>query len=397
MSRPDDSAIHEEYPPGLNFAHSSRHRAYSSTSPAGGYSPPERKGATPFSTYGKGGEGEYGGYQPSELNWGTNKNTPANGFGSFGQQFRGVSLPQRPPISSASPPPAQQTGALPPGFYPSAISPNGGAQYGERDTYLERQSSIYSPTGNNTPSAHGPSPSITANPTQILRSTLYWGDLEPWMDDEYTKSVCRLMKWNATVRIPEPTIGAQSLNPGYAYVTFPSPQDAQAAMVDAQTKPRMPNSSRPFMLKWASAVPAAPVNHNTGLPGLPSPNSQQFGKEYSIFVGDLAPETSNSDLVAVFRNPLLGLRNDREPRFIAPFASCKSAKIMMDPVTGVSRGYGFVRFTEESDQRRALIEMNGLYCLTRPSEWQKSAYATSSCFLIPFYFPSAHLCSYREA
>ncbi|KAK6981666.1 hypothetical protein R3P38DRAFT_3376068 [Favolaschia claudopus] len=94
----------------------------------------------------------------------------------------------------------------------------------------------------------------------------------------------------------------------------------------------------------------------------------EYPKEYSIFVGDLAPETSNSDLVAVhvFRNPVLGLRNDRAPKFIRPFASCKSAKIMLDPVTGVSRGYGFVRFTDEADQQRALIEMHGLYCLSRP-------------------------------
>ncbi|KAF7329169.1 hypothetical protein MKEN_00177500 [Mycena kentingensis (nom. inval.)] len=91
-----------------------------------------------------------------------------------------------------------------------------------------------------------------------------------------------------------------------------------------------------------------------------------YPKEYSVFVGDLAPETSNSDLVAVFRNPVLGLRNDRAPKFIRPFTSCKSAKIMLDPVTGVSRGYGFVRFTDESDQQRALIEMHGLYCLSRP-------------------------------
>lgn len=33
----------------------------------------------------------------------------------------------------------------------------------------------------------------------------------------------------------------------------------------------------------------------------------------------------------------------REPKFIHPFVSCKSAKIMLDPATGVSRGYGFVR------------------------------------------------------
>ncbi|KAJ7889312.1 hypothetical protein B0H14DRAFT_2336802, partial [Mycena olivaceomarginata] len=91
-----------------------------------------------------------------------------------------------------------------------------------------------------------------------------------------------------------------------------------------------------------------------------------FAKEYSIFVGDLAPETSNSDLVAVFRNPVLGLRNDHAPKFIRPFASCKSAKIMIDPVTRMSRGFGFVRFTDDADQQRALIEMQGLYCLSRP-------------------------------
>ncbi|KAJ7933618.1 hypothetical protein B0H13DRAFT_1592236 [Mycena leptocephala] len=94
-----------------------------------------------------------------------------------------------------------------------------------------------------------------------------------------------------------------------------------------------------------------------------------YPKEYSIFVGDLAPETSNSDLVAVFRNAVLGLRNDRAPTFIRPFASCKSAKIMLDLVTGVSRRYGFVRFTDEADQQCALIEMHGLYCLSRPSTY----------------------------
>ncbi|KAJ7743234.1 hypothetical protein DFH07DRAFT_890751, partial [Mycena maculata] len=106
----------------------------------------------------------------------------------------------------------------------------------------------------------------------------------------------------------------------------------------------------------------APVGMNGGMQAM----GPTYAKEYSIFVGDLAPETSNSDLVAVFRNPVLGLRNDRAPKIIRPFASCKSAKIMLDPVTGVSRGYGFVRFTDEADQQRALIEMHGLYCLSRP-------------------------------
>jgi len=235
------------------------------------------------------------------------------------------------------------------------------------------------------------SPTISSS-----RSTLWWGDLEPWMDEEYAKQVCTLMGWDPTnARVPrpqpDPITGQQANNPGYCFLTFPTP--AHAASVLAQINNAgngspaiMPNSSRPFVMNWASNVPSAsPISYPVMPTALPNTQqAQQYQKEYSIFVGDLAPEASNSDLVAVFRNPVLGLRNDREPKFIRPFLSCKSAKIMLDPVTGVSRGYGFVRlvrersndpqvadyayrFTDEADQQRALIEMHGLYCLSRPS------------------------------
>jgi len=182
-------------------------------------------------------------------------------------------------------------------------------------------------------------------------STLWWGDIEPWMDEEYAKQVCALMGWNPVGiniphPIPDPVTGQQPNNPGFCYLTFPTA--AHAASVLAQINPggsnpaTMPNSTKPFVMNWASAV-STPLA-NTLSQGVPAAAPhQQYPKEYSIFVGDLAPQTSNSDLVAVFRNPVLGLRNDREPKFIRPFLSCKSAKIMLDPVTGVSRGYGFVR------------------------------------------------------
>ncbi|EGO02253.1 hypothetical protein SERLA73DRAFT_86524 [Serpula lacrymans var. lacrymans S7.3] len=191
------------------------------------------------------------------------------------------------------------------------------------------------------------------------------------MDEEYAKQVCGLMGWDpVNIKVPspgpDPASGQQANNPGYCFLTFPSPSLAQSVLAQVANNGSgqpvtMPNSSKPFVLNWASSVPNTPIAQ------------QQYPREYSIFVGDLAPETSNSDLVAVFRNPVLGLRNDREPKFIRPFLSCKSAKIMLDPVTGVSRGYGFVRFTEEADQQRALIEMHGLYCLSRPTAQQYSS------------------------
>jgi RNA recognition motif-containing protein len=88
----------------------------------------------------------------------------------------------------------------------------------------------------------------------------------------------------------------------------------------------------------------------------------------SLLLLDTLRVHNTHSFAQVFRNPVLGLHHDLTPRFIRPFASSNSAKIMLDPGTGVSRGYGFVRFTDEADQQRALIEMNGLYCLSRPSE-----------------------------
>lgn len=241
-------------------------------------------------------------------------------------------------------------------------------------------------------STRGPlsAPHTLRQPTRAAHSTLWWGELEPWMDEEYAKQVGELMGWEqVTIKIPhapaDPVTGKQANNPGYCFLTFPSPQHAATVLAQINgnssgTQPILPNSTKPFVLNWASspspgsAVQSYPPSATVENPPPSAVTATSSGggsgqKEYSIFVGDLAPETSNSDLVAVFRNPVLGLRNDRAPKFIRPFYSCKSAKIMLDPLTGVSRGYGFVRFTDEPDQQRALIEMHGLYCLSRPSEY----------------------------
>lgn len=195
---------------------------------------------------------------------------------------------------------------------------------------------------------------LPTSANNLSRSTLLWGNFEPWMDEEYAKQVCSIMGWDpVNIKVPhpapDPTTGQQANNPGYCFLTFPTPAHAASVLAQINNSGKggattMPNSSKPFVLNWA---PAVPPPMNTTFPAATpayNGNSQQYQKEYSIFVGDLAPETSNSDLVAVFRNPVLGLRNDREPKFIRPFLSCKSAKIMLDPVTGISRGYGFVRY-----------------------------------------------------
>lgn len=48
------------------------------------------------------------------------------------------------------------------------------------------------------------------------------------------------------------------------------------------------------------------------------------------------------------------------------YPSVRGAKVVTDPNTGRSKGYGFVKFGDEMERNRAMTEMNGVYCSTRP-------------------------------
>ncbi|KAF9773140.1 hypothetical protein IL306_009102 [Fusarium sp. DS 682] len=166
------------------------------------------------------------------------------------------------------------------------------------------------------------------------KTTLWMGELEPWMDENFIKGVF-MSAAHETVNV-KVIRDKNSGNAGYCFVEFQSPESATAAL-SMNGKP-VPNSNRSFKLNWASGG------------GLVDRRDDR-GPEYSIFVGDLGPEVNEYVLVSLFQ---------------ARFPSCKSAKIMTDAMSGQSRGYGFVRFSDENDQQRALVEMQGVYCGNRP-------------------------------
>ncbi|KAL2255868.1 hypothetical protein VTK26DRAFT_2559 [Humicola hyalothermophila] len=164
--------------------------------------------------------------------------------------------------------------------------------------------------------------------------TLWMGEMEGWMDENFIKNVFQTVLGEAVqVKVIR---DRNSGNAGYCFVEFSTPEAAQKALTLNGTP--VPNSARVFKLNWASGG------------GLVDRRDDR-GPEYSIFVGDLGPEVNEFVLVSLFQSR---------------FPSCKSAKIMTDAMTGQSRGYGFVRFSDESDQQRALVEMQGVYCGNRP-------------------------------
>ncbi|KAF3002616.1 hypothetical protein E8E13_008833 [Curvularia kusanoi] len=166
------------------------------------------------------------------------------------------------------------------------------------------------------------------------KTTLWMGELEPWIDENFVRSIWYNMGETVNVKMIRDKFSG---NAGYCFVDFASPESASKALsLNGQL---IPNSNRPFKLNWASGG------------GLADRSRDERGPEYSIFVGDLGPEVTEFVLVQLFQNK---------------YTSTKSAKIMSDPISGMSRGYGFVRFANEEDQQKALTEMQGVYCGNRP-------------------------------
>lgn len=188
--------------------------------------------------------------------------------------------------------------------------------------------------------------------------TLWMGDLDPWLDENAIKNLWwQILNKQVTVKIIKPKVSKPDINylglshSGYCFVEFQTFDDAQQAlslngqllpdiaMPSQQSFPRNPdNQKKYFRLNWASgATLSAPI--------IQTP-------EYSLFVGDLSASTTEAHLLAFFQKKFPN--------------SIKTVRVMTDPVSGKSRCFGFVRFTDDRERQQALVEMNGAWFGGRP-------------------------------
>ncbi|TYI99786.1 hypothetical protein E1A91_A13G041600v1 [Gossypium mustelinum] len=164
--------------------------------------------------------------------------------------------------------------------------------------------------------------------------TIWVGDLVHWMDESYLHSCFSHTGEVSSVKIIRNKQTGQS--EGYGFVEFYS-REAAEKVLQSYNGSLMPNTEQPFRLNWASFS----VNERR-------PDS---GSDLSIFVGDLAADVTDTML---------------HETFSSRFQSVKGAKVVIDSNTGRSKGYGFVRFGDENERSRAMTEMNGVYCSSRP-------------------------------
>ncbi|XP_004486966.1 polyadenylate-binding protein RBP47B' [Cicer arietinum] len=164
--------------------------------------------------------------------------------------------------------------------------------------------------------------------------TLWIGDLQYWVDETYLTHCFSHTGEVISIKIIRNKITGQP--EGYGFVEFVS-HTAAERVLQSYNGTQMPGTEQTFRLNWASF----------GI-GERRPDA---GPDHSIFVGDLAPDVTDYLLQETFRTH---------------YPSVRGAKVVTDPNTGRSKGYGFVKFSDESERNRAMSEMNGVYCSTRP-------------------------------
>ncbi|XP_042457372.1 polyadenylate-binding protein RBP47B'-like [Zingiber officinale] len=172
-------------------------------------------------------------------------------------------------------------------------------------------------------------------PTTLEEVRSLWiGDLQYWVDENYLHSCFSHTGEVMSVKIIRNKI--TGMPEGYGFIEFVTHAAAER-ILQTYNGAQMPGTEQTFRLNWASF----------GI-GERRPDA---GPDHSIFVGDLAPDVTDYLLQETFR---------------VTYPSVRGAKVVTDPNTGRSKGYGFVKFADEIERNRAMTEMNGVYCSSRP-------------------------------
>lgn len=177
----------------------------------------------------------------------------------------------------------------------------------------------------------GTTATSSSSPNEV--KSLWIGDLQYWMDENYINTCFAHTGELISSKVIRNKLTSQS--EGYGFVEFRSHAAAEN-ILQTYNGTLMPNSEQNFRLNWAS---------------LGAGEKRDDTPDFTIFVGDLAADVNDYYLLETFK---------------AVYSSVKGAKVVTDRNTGRSKGYGFVKFGDESHQLRAMTEMNGVVCSSRP-------------------------------
>jgi len=165
----------------------------------------------------------------------------------------------------------------------------------------------------------------------INATVLYIGNLdkrvtENMMMDIFKKGLPQVADKVLEAKMVFPTELHMQATEGYCFVHFADNSTANLGMAFINGREFF---GKKVKVNWA-------VNSASGTPKV-------IGTSVSIYVGDLDEEINDETL----------------KKFFEPCGEVLSVKVVMDPATGQSKGFGFVSFSNKMDATNAIESMNG--------------------------------------
>jgi len=157
--------------------------------------------------------------------------------------------------------------------------------------------------------------------------TLYVGNLDPSVTEELILALFgQIGQVKGCKIIHEPG------NDPYCFVEFLDHQAASAALTAMNKRLCL---GKEMKVNWATSPGNTP--------------KMDTSKHFHIFVGDLSPEIETQTLKEAF----------------APFGEISDCRVVRDPQTLKSKGYGFVSFVKKAEAENAIASMNGQWLGSR--------------------------------
>ena len=163
--------------------------------------------------------------------------------------------------------------------------------------------------------------------------TLWVGEIEAWMDESFIQQMFLACGFCVQAKlIRDKTSG---LPAGYGFAEFSSHEVAKNVLEVLAGKPIPILPGKKFRLNWASFANKISVT--------PSEGQGSVEETHSMFVGDLDQSVDDAVLTKAFSS----------------YPTIRDVKVIYDPATGQSKGYGFVRFNSSTERDLAMNEMQG--------------------------------------
>lgn len=156
----------------------------------------------------------------------------------------------------------------------------------------------------------------------MSQSTIWIGDIDPWMDETFVRNIFINIAPIKSIKVMKKN--GQSI--GYGFIEFESEEIANYVLSNYNGK---------SILGYNKLLKLSKAQYNL---------NKKSEDEIQIYICDMDINVNEEQLKDFFEKD---------------FKSVTGAKIICDPYTRISKGYGFIKFKNQEDANRAVTEMNG--------------------------------------